>query len=107
MAPGTDRGVTVERVIPGGPAARAGLKEGDAILRLEKTRVEAPADLQAAVAGHRPGETIRLVVRRDDSRQRIKAALGAFGIREGESEEPVRERLRRLLEGRFPHSEDS
>lgn len=107
VAPGTDRGVTVQRVIPGGPAARAGLKEGDAIIRVEKTRVEAPADLQAAVAGHRPGETIRLVVRRDDSRQRIKVALGAFGIWEGESEEPLRERVRRMLEGRFPHSEDS
>ncbi len=107
VAPGTERGVTVERVIPGGPAARAGLKEGDAILRVEKTRVEAPADLQAAVAGHRPGETINLVVRRDDSRQTIRVALGAFGVWEGESDEPVRDWLRRMLEGRFPHAEDS
>jgi S1-C subfamily serine protease len=107
VATGTDRGVSVERVIPGGPADRAGLKQGDAIIRVDKTRVEAPADLQAAVAGYRPGETINLVVYRDDSRQRIKVALGAFGIWEGESEEPVRELLRQLLEGRLPNSEDS
>jgi type II secretory pathway component PulC len=107
VATGTGRGVSVEGVIPGGPADRAGLKEGDAIIRVEKTRVEAPADLQAAVAGYRPGETIRLVVNRGDSRQKIKVALGAFGTWEGESEEPVRELLRRLLEGRSPYSEGS
>ena len=105
VATGTGRGVSVEGVIPGGPADRAGLKEGDAIIRVEKTRVEAPADLQAAVAGYRPGETISLVVSRDDSRQTIKVALGAFGIWEGESEAPVRELLRQLLEGRSPYSE--
>jgi putative serine protease PepD len=107
VATGTGRGVAVEGVIPGGPADRAGLKAGDAITRVEKTRVEAPADLQAAVAGYRPGETISLVVTRDDEQQTIKVALGAFGIWEGESEEPVRELLRRLLEGRAPFSEGS
>jgi hypothetical protein len=81
--------------------------EATAILRVEKTRVEAPADLQAAVAGHRPGETINLAVRRDDSRQTIKVALGAFGLWEGESDEPIGEWLRRLLEGRAPYAEGS
>jgi hypothetical protein len=77
------------------------------VIRVEKTRVAAPADLQVAIAGYRPGETVSLVVSRDEARQTIKVELGAFGVWEGESDEPVRELLRRLLEARFPLSEGS
>jgi type II secretory pathway component PulC len=103
---GAGRGVSVAGVLPGSPADRAGLKQGDAILRVDKTRVEAPADLQMAIAGYRPGETVRLVILDDDSRKEIEVELGAFGIWEGEIDGEPRRLLKRFLEGRFPFSED-
>ena len=76
--PAEQRGVLVERVFPRSPAAEAGLQGGDVVVRVDKTRVEAPADLQAAIAGRRPEETARLVVRRDGERHTVKVMLGTF-----------------------------
>ena len=44
-----ERGVMVASVLPGSPAGTAGIKKDDAILRVDNTRVEAAADLQAAI----------------------------------------------------------
>ena len=76
--PAEQRGVLVQRVFPQSPAAEAGLQDGDVIVRVDKTRVEAPADLQAAIAERRPEETVRLTVRRDGERLPVKVELGTF-----------------------------
>lgn len=103
---GAGCGLSVVAVLPGSPADRAGLTKGDAIPRVDKTRVEAPADLQMAIARYRPGETVRLVILRGDARKKIEVELGAFGIWEGEIDDEPRQLLKRFLEGRFPSSED-
>jgi len=102
----TGRGVSVARVLPASPADRAGLQHGDAILRVDQTRVKSPTDLQAAIRDHKPGETVRLAIRRDDARRTIEVELGAMGIWEGESREATRRLLERLLEDRYPSTED-
>ncbi len=76
--PAEQRGVLLQRVFPRSPAAEAGLQDGDVIVRVDKTRVEAPADLQAAIAARRPEETVRLVVRRDGERHTVRVTLGTF-----------------------------
>jgi superoxide dismutase, Cu-Zn family len=81
VAPGlsaTQAGVIVTRVFSGSPADAAGLKKGDAILQVDKTRVEAAADLKVAIGGRHPGETVKLVVRRDDRRKTFEVELGSF-----------------------------
>jgi S1-C subfamily serine protease len=98
---GDGRGVAVAGVLPGSPAERAELQAGDAILRVEKTRVEAPADLQMAIAKYRPGESVQLVILRDDARQKVDVELGLFGVLQGRGEE-ARELLQWFLDGRFP-----
>ena len=62
---GMDRpqGVLVAAVYPGGPADRAGVKEGDVVLSLDGQAVNDPAGLNYIIATHRPGEDIRLFVR--------------------------------------------
>lgn len=104
---GEGRGVAVAGVLPGSSADRAGLKKGDTILRVDKTRTETPTDLQKTIAKYRPGETVELVILRDDSEKTIKAELGAFAMWEGRVEGEPRELLKQFLEGRFPFPENS
>jgi superoxide dismutase, Cu-Zn family len=100
-ASATDAGVIVSRVLPGSPADAAGLQQGDAIVQIEQTRVEAAADLKMAVFGREPGETVKLVIRRDDQRETVAVELGTFAkwhadvsqLTDGE----VRELLHELL----------
>ncbi len=61
---GLDRplGVLVAEVYPGGPAARAGLKDGDLIVAADGQPVNDEGGLNYRVATHRPGESIALTV---------------------------------------------
>jgi hypothetical protein len=60
-------GVRVARVLPGSPADRAGVRPGDRLVRLGDRDVHDPDDARAAVAEVRPGDRVRLAVRRDDA----------------------------------------
>lgn len=58
-------GVRVERLVPGGPAQRAGLQAGDTIIRLESTPVRDAAHLSELVRGARIGRPMPVRVQRD------------------------------------------
>lgn len=107
---GEGRGVTVEAVVPGSPADQAGLKPGDDILRINKTRVEAVADLQMQVAGCSPGETVHLVVKRKDGREKVDVELGVFAGWHGDisqlNEPQVRQLLEEFMQDAFALPED-
>jgi S1-C subfamily serine protease len=51
-------GATVEGVLPGGPAARAGITAGDLITSVAGTAIGSASDLTTALAGHSPGEQV-------------------------------------------------
>ena len=68
-------GVLVGAVAPGGPAARAGLRPGDAIRRLDGTPVAA-RDLERAIMARPPGTGITLGIVRDGATQTIPVRLG-------------------------------
>lgn len=66
---GLDRigGVLLNSVSRGGAAHRAGLRRGDIILSVDNTPVDAPNELQSAVARRRPGDTVDMSIwRRGD-----------------------------------------
>ncbi len=71
-----DGGVTVTRVIPSSPAARAGLQPGDIILRFEGSRVGTTAELQKLLAGTRPGDVVRIVLDRAGQSRTFYVELG-------------------------------
>jgi len=62
-------------VVPGGPAARLGLKRGDLIVGFEGDRVEYPEQLARWVAATRPGVSVGLVWVRSELRRAGSVAL--------------------------------
>ena len=68
-------GVLVAAVVPGSPAAKAGL-EGDVIVAIDGKTVHTPADLADAVAAHKPGDVVRLEVIRGGAREVVSVTLG-------------------------------
>ncbi|TAL09027.1 MAG: Do family serine endopeptidase [Nitrospirae bacterium] len=71
-----NEGVLVNDVFENEPAARAGLKPGDIIARVDGRRVETPAGLSRAVAGLTPGTKIELDVIRNGERRALTVDLG-------------------------------
>ncbi|MDH3283573.1 MAG: M28 family peptidase, partial [Acidobacteriota bacterium] len=72
-------GVLLGGVRPGGPADRGGVKAGDRIVEMGGVRVDNLYDMTFALREHRPGETIDIVVERDDERVTLRATLGDRG----------------------------
>lgn len=58
-------GVRVERVIPGSPADKGGLQEGDVILSLDGEKVAGPRDVRDIVQGMDEERTLQVQVERD------------------------------------------
>jgi membrane-associated protease RseP (regulator of RpoE activity) len=58
-------GVPLAHVVAGSAAARAGLRDGDVLVRLGDASLDSFADLRAALGRARPGDTVRLVYLRD------------------------------------------
>jgi 2-alkenal reductase len=52
-------------VMPGTPAAKAGLKDGDIITAVGGTKLDSNTSLRGALMQHKPGDTVKLDVLRD------------------------------------------
>jgi S1-C subfamily serine protease len=53
-------GALIAQVVPGSPAAQAGLQAGDVIVSVNGTSITGVGDLSTALKGDHPGQTIRL-----------------------------------------------
>ncbi len=62
---GPEPGVRIERVVPGSPAARAGLRPGDVLLTVDGKALYTAACLAEALAGKPAGAVVRLKLQRD------------------------------------------
>ncbi|HEX9187043.1 MAG TPA: trypsin-like peptidase domain-containing protein, partial [Vicinamibacteria bacterium] len=61
---GSDRGVVLSDVLPGGPGAAAGLRTGDVVVALDGKPMENARQLDVNLYRRAPGETVTLAVRR-------------------------------------------
>jgi S1-C subfamily serine protease len=69
-------GVTLTEVNPDGPGGKAGLKKDDRIVRVADKDVKSFADLQKALADHKPGDSVAVKVLRDGKEETVKVTLG-------------------------------
>lgn len=70
-------GVRLASVEPSGPAAEAGLRAGDVILRLNGRPMTEPSDLIALVRKFAPGSVVTVEYRRGSARQNASVTLAA------------------------------
>jgi S1-C subfamily serine protease len=74
-----DRGALVARVLPGSPAAKAGIQELDVITAANDTPIASPQDLRQAVEKAGIGKELTLKVQRGDKAMDVKAQLAEEG----------------------------
>jgi S1-C subfamily serine protease len=87
----TEFGALIATVVPGGPAAKAGLRGGDGTIRFQAAEYETGGDVIVEVEGKEvtepdslirlidekvPGEKIKLTILRDDKRENVEVTLG-------------------------------
>jgi serine protease Do len=85
-------GVLVNQVIDEGPAAKAGVKEGDVIISLNGTTVNSPDELRDAVRAAKPNDKAKLDISRDGKRMTLPVTLGertttSYSTREEDGDE--------------------
>lgn len=87
----SDFGALVQETLPGGPAAKAGIRAGnrevtisgsritvggDVIVAVDGREVKTSDDLQREIAGAKPGETIELTIKRGSETRKVEVKLG-------------------------------
>jgi S1-C subfamily serine protease len=83
---GVEHGALIVKVVPGGAAARAGLRGterdpsgyiqlGDVIVAVDGKAIETGEDFHTALEQHQVGDTVTLTIIRDEQRQDIKTKL--------------------------------
>jgi putative serine protease PepD len=69
-------GAQIGVVRPAGPAAAAGLKTGDVVTAVDGREITTSNQLTAAIAGHSPGDKLKLSVTRGGSELTVTVTLG-------------------------------
>src|SRR5690606_18883162 len=80
-------GIRIKNVIPGSPAAKAGLLPGDQITKINGAKLEGPEDLSRAIRWSGADSTVRLTVERE-------GMLMPIGIQAKLSERPLSQKPR-------------
>jgi len=69
-------GALVGGVVAGGPAEKAGVRNGDKITQIDDRRITGSDDVSAAVAAREPGEQAKVTVERGGDRRTLTVDLG-------------------------------
>jgi C-terminal processing protease CtpA/Prc len=71
------RGAVIAKVVPGSPAARAGIRPGDVITQLDTQPIQSSAIFRSAISGLQPGDTVDLQLQRGASQYTAHVTLGS------------------------------
>jgi len=70
-----DQGVEIQDITKESAAAKAGLKEGDIITKIDDKKIEDPDDLSKVIRSHKPGEKVTVTYLRDKKEQKVTTEL--------------------------------
>ena len=70
------QGVLINEVFEGDPAAKAGVRPGDIIIKLNDEVIDTPQSLSRFIASLDPGKDAKLVIMRDGKKKTIAVRLG-------------------------------
>ncbi len=68
-------GFAISDVATDGPAQTAGIKGGDAIIRFGDAKIEGLEDIDAALRKHKPGDRVKVVLRRGEEEITVEVTL--------------------------------
>jgi S1-C subfamily serine protease len=72
---GLDQGAYLEQVVPGGPAAKAGLRNGDVIVAADGKPIVSYPQLVVIVQGHKPRDSINVTYFRNSAKKTARVTL--------------------------------
>jgi Do/DeqQ family serine protease len=87
------KGVFVAKVIEDGSADKAGLKDGDVILKIGNKEVNSVASLQEEIGKRRPGDKVSITIRQKDGDEEIKELV--LRNKEGETSLVSKEEIKK------------
>jgi S1-C subfamily serine protease len=64
-------------IVADSPAAKAGLKEGDIITKVNEVAIDSTHPFASVIAQHSPGDKVTITILRDNKEQRIDLAVGS------------------------------
>jgi serine protease Do len=70
------KGALVAETVQGGPAEKAGLRRGDAIVAVDGQAIREPKELSRRIAAIEPGKTVSLTVLRDGKERTVTIEIG-------------------------------
>ena len=68
--------VVVAQVFKNSPAEKAGVKVGDTILKMDGKEIKKPEDGGPIMAGKKPGDKVKLTIKRDGKEMEIEVTAG-------------------------------
>jgi S1-C subfamily serine protease len=91
------QGATVRDVTPNGPAAKAGLKRGDIITKVDDKEIHDFEDLLNVLSQHRPSQKVKIEAMRNGQEKELTVTLG---------QQPSQQSFRSNDRGEFRDEED-
>ncbi|MEI6682045.1 MAG: Do family serine endopeptidase [Bacteroidota bacterium] len=69
------RGIYVDDVVEGGPAAIAGIRQGDVIVRIDNNHINGKAELMEIIGQKNPGDKVMVAVMRDGKESELALTM--------------------------------
>jgi serine protease Do len=87
------KGAIVTQVVPGGPAEKAGIEQGDVIVKFDGNSVESSSQLRNLVAGTNPGSTVDVTLLRNGKEMERSMTVGDLSKAQKEVQMQVGDQL--------------
>ena len=81
------KGALVSEVVPGSPADKGGLHQGDVVVAFDQKKVEGPRDLSSLVAQTPVGQEAKVTILREGTEKQLAVKVGKLGSEEAKADQ--------------------